>query len=503
MLTHVSEQLPTAVYDAAQVAAFDQRLIQTFGVPGFTLMQRAAQAAYGALQQRWPQARCVCIVCGPGNNGGDGYLLGQLALQAGCRVHLISLVAPQSLHGDAAAAYAAFVAAGGEVTRFADADRQLYMCADVVVDSLLGTGLSRDVEGRFAAAIACINAARDGGAGVLAVDIASGIDAGTGRRWGTAVRAHVTVTFIGLKLGLFTGAGAGHCGTVVFADLGAPAALYADTQPLAQRMDDTLRRHVLTPRAANAHKGDHGHVLCLGGNRAMGGAVRMSAEAALRSGAGLVSVACHSDHAAAMTQARPELMCMGLADGAGVPMTLARASVLAVGPGLGVDGWARDLCQQALAAQQPLVVDADALNLLAEQPQARGNWILTPHPGEAARLLGVTTSVIKNDRPGCARALAQQFDAVVVLKGAGSLVATPDQLWLCTAGNPGMAGGGMGDLLTGIIAGLAAQGLTLAAAARLGVWLHARAADVEASAHGERGLLATDLLPALWQQVNP
>lgn len=492
--------LPETLYGAAQVAAFDRRLISEYGVSGFTLMQRAAAAAYDVLRRRWPDAQRLCIFCGPGNNGGDGYLIAKLALEAGCQVQLISMVAAQSLRGDAARARVAFEAAGGQVDAFVAAP----IIADVIVDSLLGTGLSRDVEGHFAAAITRINAAHATGAGVLAVDIASGIDATSGRRWAVAVRADTTITFIGLKLGLFTGAGVGHCGDVVFADLQAPQGLYTGSEPLARRMTDDLRRRLLPPRKVDAHKGDHGHVLCIGGNQGMGGAIRMTAEAALRTGAGLVSVACHPDHAAAMSQARPELMCRGVTDDERlVALLIERAGVIAFGPGSGADGWADTLFTHAMASDCPLVVDADGLNRLAEQPTARGNWILTPHPGEAARLLALDTGHVNNARAARVRELARQYDAVVVLKGAGSLVATADDLWLCTAGNPGMASGGMGDLLTGIIVALIAQGLTLADAAVLGVWLHARAADAVARDVGERGLLATDLLPQLMHLVNP
>lgn len=496
--------MPEAIYSAAQVAAFDRQLIDDFGVPGFTLMQRAASAAYVALMQRWPKAGRLCVFCGPGNNGGDGYLIARLALEGGWQVQLYSLVATKSLRGDAARARTAFEASGGEVEVFGDAP----VDADVIVDALLGTGLSRDVEGSFAEAISRINNARAAGAGVLSVDVASGIDATTGRRWNVAVSADVTATFIGLKTGLLTGEGPGYCGEVVFNDLDAPRDLYADTEPTACRMMDDLQQRLLAPRMAHAHKGDHGRVLCMGGNRGFGGAIRMTAEAALRSGAGLVSVLCHSDHAGVMSQIRPELMCQGViyqgeAADASVQARIDWASVLAVGPGLGKDHWGQSLFHQAMDSTLPLVVDADALNLLADASRPRGNWVLTPHPGEAARLLGKNTADINRDRIACALELARRYDAVVVLKGAGSLVATPSRLWLCAAGNPGMASGGMGDLLTGIIAGLIAQGLILADAATLGVWVHARAADEVARSQGQRGMLAMDLLPALIRQVNP
>jgi NAD(P)H-hydrate epimerase len=229
----------------------------------------------------------------------------------------------------------------------------------------------------------------------------------------------------------------------------------------------------------------------------------MAAEAALRTGAGLTSVATRAAHAGLTPMIRPEIMCRGVETNGELAALLRSASVAAIGPGLGQDGWARRVLARALDSRLPLVVDADALNLLAQEPIARGDWVLTPHPGEAARLLGCKTSAVQDDRPEAARRLAREFDAVVVLKGAGTLVATPSgALWLTDTGNPGMASGGMGDTLTGVIAGLLAQTADPALAARLGVWIHGRAADL-AAADGERGLAASDLLPHVRRLVNP
>ncbi len=497
-MTNSLGALPEVVYSADQVGELDRRFIEDTGIDGFALMQRPAAAAYDSLMKSWPSPGRLCVVCGPGNNGGDGFLVARLALEGGWRVQLLCLVAREKIAGDAGRALAAFEQAGGVAEAFDDAP----IDADVVVDSLLGTGLSRDVEGSFAAAIARMNQAHAAGAGMLAVDIASGIGATTGKRWAHAVQADITATFIGLKLGLFTGAGAGCCGDVAFDDLGAPRDLYDGFEPLARRVTQAALKQALPQRARDAHKGDNGHVLCMGGNRGMGGSIRMSAEAALRAGAGLVSVACHRDHAGAMSQARPELMCLGVDGAQHARPLLDKAAVIAIGPGLGQDDWAHGLYDLALDSDRTLVVDADALNLLAAAPRARGNWILTPHPGEAARLLGIDTAQVAADRAACACELAQRYDAVAVLKGAGTLIATPSGLWLCTAGNAGMAVGGMGDLLTGVIAGLCAQGLDIEAAAALGVLVHAQAGDAVADAQGQRGMLPSDLLSAIVDQVN-
>lgn len=491
--------LPTTLYSAVQTTELDRRVIES-GVPGFDLMQRAADAAYDALTAQWPDAGCITVFCGPGNNGGDGFLIARLARQAGVTTRLYFLGKREKTAGDAARALAAFEADGGVTESW---DGGVPTETEVVVDALLGTGLGRPVEGRFRDAVTAINDARDRGAGVFAVDIPSGLDADRGSIWGIAVRADATATFIGCKLGLVTGMGPGHAGALTFHDLAAPAAVYRHADCLAHRVDAQALAAALPPRPRDAHKGRHGHALCVGGNHGAGGAVRMAAEAAMRVGAGLVSVATQPVQAPVMTQARPELMCHGVSTADDLAPLAERAGVLAIGPGLGQDAWAHALFSQVLETTMPLVVDADGLNLLAAEPVARGNWILTPHPGEAGRLLDCSAGDIQQDRPAAAAELAARYHATVVLKGAGTLIAdTRDALWVCTAGNPGMAVGGMGDLLTGVIAGLLAQGLPPERAARVGVYLHARAADLAAS-DGERGLLAGDcLLPLRWL-ANP
>ncbi|MCG8433820.1 MAG: NAD(P)H-hydrate dehydratase, partial [Gammaproteobacteria bacterium] len=259
---------------------------------------------------------------------------------------------------------------------------------------------------------------------------------------------------------------------------------------------------VLPPRKHTAHKGAFGPVLVVGGNLGMPGAVRLAGEAALRSGGGLVSVATRPEHVNGLVAGRPELMCCGIKEASDIEPLLARASVIAVGPGLGKDQWAQGLLQKILKSPLPVVADADALNLLAEKPAKRDSWVITPHPGEAGRLLKMDTASVQADRYAAVERLSKDYSAVAVLKGAGSLVKHPDKTtWVCHHGNPGMATAGMGDVLTGIIAGLIAQGLSLPDAARAGVLLHAKAADAAAEG-GERGLLASDLMPFLRRQVN-
>jgi hydroxyethylthiazole kinase-like uncharacterized protein yjeF len=480
----------TSLYTAAQVRDLDQAAIRTLGIPGYTLMQRAADAAFRALRARWPHARHIVVLCGGGNNGGDGYIVARLAREAGFNVEVMALTVPSG-QGDAARARADWLAAGGTILP-ASADLP---AADVYVDALFGTGLARAVDGAAYRLIERLNAS---GRPLLALDVPSGLAADTGNVLGIAVHATATITFVAHKRGLFTGAAADHCGELILDTLGLPETLYTLCTADARLLDALEMSRWLPSRSRGAHKGDFGHVLAIGGERGMGGAIRLAGEAALRVGAGLASVATRAEHVSALNAARPELMAHSVADAAALDPLLQRANVIALGPGLGQSDWSRALWHAALAAGKPTILDADALNLLANEPLSLpANSVLTPHPGEAARLLGCDTAEIARDRFAAVRALAKRHAAVVVLKGAGSLIARPDgEVALCPWGNPGMASGGMGDVLTGVVAGLLAQGLDPWRAACLGVGLHAQAGDVAAQA-GEAGLLASDLFDPL------
>lgn len=481
-------QLPTALYSAAQVRDLDARLIAA-GTPGFELMRRAAQATWRALRRRWPDARELTVLAGRGNNAGDGYLLAVLALRAGWSARVLAVGDPQHLQGDAARACADARQAGVTIEPWETGAA----LAGVLIDALLGTGLNGAVREPYASAIAALNAS---GLPVLAVDIPSGLCADSGQALGAVVRAQLTVTFIGLKLGLFAGVGPDQSGELVFDDLRADPALVAATPCLAQRLDArTVPR--LAPRRPTDHKGRFGHVLVIGGDRGTGGAGLLAAEMALRAGAGLVSLATRPEHMVAVLARRPEIMAAGLASANQLRPLLERASQLVVGPGLGQGAWAASLLPAVAACPRPQVWDADALNLLAAgRVRAPADAILTPHPGEAARLLGVETPAVQADRRGAALELARRYRAVVVLKGAGSLIAAPDgRLALCDQGHPAMASAGLGDVLAGLLGALRAQGLAAFEAACLGVWLHARA-GVRLAAGG-RGLAAADLIPVI------
>ncbi len=489
--------LPAALYTAEQVRELDRRAIQAHGIPGRALMERAGAEAFTALRRRWPRARRIAVLCGGGNNGGDGYVLARLAHQAGFDVALGWLVDPRRLRGDAAAVAETARAAGVVMEPLAAGQLP---GREVLVDALLGTGAHGEVRASWREAIELVNA---GHAGRFAIDIPSGLHPDTGAVLGEAVRADLTVTFIGMKQGLLTGAGPDRCGELKFAGLGVPQEIYAGLSPSSRLLSAASMRRLLPRRRRDAHKGDFGHVLVVGGGPGMPGAVRMCSEAAARVGAGLVTVATHPQNLPAVAAGRPECMLHGVSAASDIEPALRRASVVAVGPGLGRDPWARQLLDQVLARDLPMVVDADALNLLAEAPRKRARWVLTPHPGEAGRLLGESTPMVQVDRFDAAARLVQRYGGALVLKGAGTLVCAEDvPPAVCREGNPGMAAGGMGDVLSGVIAGLLAQGMAPADAARSGVWLHARAGDL-AAAQGERGTLAGDLMAHLRRLVNP
>lgn len=488
--------LPHTLYSVEQTRALDRLAIEQYAIPGIVLMERAGEAAFELLMARWPKAQNIVVLCGGGNNGGDGLVVARLAQQAGLSVTLSLLLHPDTLKGEAREAFEALKTL--PITAMSELTQRLDEC-DVIVDALLGTGLTSGVRGEYAAVIEQINqVARP----TLSLDLPSGLNADSGQVMGCAVEATVTIAFIGLNRGLLTGEGPGYCGDLHFSDLSLPDALYQQLGGSVERIDYAALKRLIRSRPAHAHKGMCGHVLLVGGDRGMSGAIRLAGEAALRSGSGLVSIATRREHAALMTAQRPELMSHGVANEAELMPLFSRATVIVCGPGLGTGVWGQEMLAQVLAQPQPLVLDADALNLLAQNPKQRENWLLTPHPAEAARLLSISTAEVVADRFAAVAALQQRYGGYVLLKGAGTLMCDPSgEIALCSDGNPGMASGGMGDLLSGVLAALIAQGMVLPHALPLGVALHAAAGD-RAAGQAPRGLLASDLLPYLRQLVN-
>lgn len=490
-------ELPLPLYTSDQVRAMDAHAVETLGLSGYELMGRAGAAAWALLRKTWPQVQRIAVLCGPGNNGGDGYVLARIAKAAGCELIVLTMPGGTPRSPDARRAAADWRAAGGATRVF---DGQL-PDAELWVDALFGIGSPKPITGAAQAIIERINGSR---LPVLALDVPSGLDADSGRVGRICIHADVTLGFIAAKRGLFTGAARDVVGDVVLERLSLPSDLLPGLLPSARLYRSEHLVGGLAPRHANAHKGEHGHVLCVGGESGMGGAVRLCAEAALRAGAGLASVATRSEGVAALVAARPEAMTHAVEDAGALEVLIRRADVLAVGPGLGRGDWGQRLFDAAVASGKPLILDADGLGLLADSPRVLPQAVLTPHPGEAARLLGLSTAQVQDDRFSAIAALVEKFSCVVVLKGAGTLVAGPgNTVAVIDVGNPGMATGGMGDVLTGVIAALHAQHLPPYFAAVYGALLHGAAGDAAARVDGERGLLPSDLFPHLRRLANP
>ena len=489
--------LPLAIHTAAQVRALDRYAIDELGIAGYTLMTNAGETALRVLRSCWPSAQKIVVLCGPGNNGGDGYVLARLARAQHLDVSVVAFAPPDTLRGDALRAWQDYQASGGTTQSWS---QDCLDHAEVVVDAIFGTGLSRDLDEELIARIARINECK---APIFAIDIPSGLNADTGRIHGACVRAERTLSFIGLKLGFYLGEGPNYVGIVMFDSLDLPPEALGHVPASALRIGEDALARLLPRRRRTAHKGQQGHVLIIAGGIGMAGAARLSGEAALRVGAGLVTVATRPENVAAIVAQRPELICRGVVRGEELQPLIQRADVIAVGPGLGQDDWARSMVAEAFRTDRPTVIDADGLNLLAQSPCHAERRVLTPHPGEAGRLLGISNAEVQSDRLRTAQSIVEKYGGTVVLKGAGTLVVERDHLpTVCDQGNPGMASPGMGDVLTGVIAGIAAQTSDLGEAARVGVLVHAMAGDM-AARRGERGLLASDLFSYLPTCVNP
>ena len=493
--------LPDTLHTAEETRALDATLIAN-GISSIVLMKKAARAALETLLAHWPNPACITIFCGSGNNGGDGYLLAALAQEKNISAHIIAVGAAEKFTPDTLQAHAYATQNGVTISPWQNT--MDLPSKGIVVDALLGTGSYGAPRHAYAAAIDAIN---HSGLPVLALDLPSGIDADTGCAEGVAVAADVTITFVALKRGLLTADAPDFTGLIEYAGLGAEE-LDAPDDHDCERLELSTLLDALPPRQRTAHKGLFGHVMVIGGDSGMGGAVLLATEAAARCGAGLVSAATRPEHVPAVLARRPEIMANGVNSGQALEPLLAKPTVLVVGPGLGRSAWSEQMLQQATLSELPLVLDADALNMLAEgrvvREPHRSDWVLTPHPAEAARLLGISTADVQRDRFAAVRALQQRYGGTVVLKGAGSLVCgASGMIGVCSSGNPGMASGGMGDVLAGIIGSLLAQDIAPEIAAQLGVCLHAEAADAAAEEQGERGLLASDLGAQLQGLVNP
>lgn len=527
----VTTNLPNVYYTAAQVRELDRIAIDQLGGDGYKLMKQAAIAVINVVKLKFPKAKRLLCVAGSGNNGGDAFLSALIAQQAGYEVLLYSVKPPKFLKGDAASAYNDARAEGISccpVIEFTGKEE-----VDLIIDGVLGTGISGDLQEPY---LDIINKMNGHSADILAIDVPSGLSVDTGCTHQTAIKAAATVTFIGVKRGLVTGHGPDYAGQVWFDALGVGASVYSELDskrfglPVTEvNPSDILR--VLRKRSPTDHKGKFGHLLVVGGNSGMLGAVLMAGIVGVRSGVGLATIATRTFHAPIVSGHKPELMAYGIETELDLEPLLQRSTAVVVGPGLGSDSWAEMVLAKVLQSGKPLIMDADALNLLASgklsfsQNNLKSDddhmdvntnslapvRVITPHPGEAARLLGVSTADIQADRFKSAIELADLYQAVVVLKGAGTLISSPghaeahvkrEAIRLNQTGNPGMATGGMGDVLAGLIGAFVAQGIDTLDAASLAVMVHGQAADSVVEQRGVIGLLATDLVEPIREILN-
>lgn len=524
------QDLPDNLYCVESVVRLEQAAIQHYGIPAYDLMKRAGAAVFYIIQARYSQSKKLLVLCGAGNNAGDGYVVARLARQAGYDVRVIALVEPALLKNEASLAYQDWLQHFSDENECAEITADILDedktglswldDAEIIVDAILGTGITRDVSSLWSSWIAAVNGSAKP---VISVDIPSGLFADTGHVAGTAIQATITVCFIGLKQGMFTAQGNDVCGEIIFDNLAIPDEVYAHIQPDA-RLVKAVDYSLLAKRRASSHKGCFGHVLIVGGNQGMPGAVILAARAALRTGAGLVTVITIRQHLEAISSAVPEAMVKTSSieadDGLSIETLFKEPFIehvthVAIGMGFGQDEWSLQMLRHCLQLQKPMLIDADALNLIAKHGLTASNFsrisplVITPHPGEAGRLLAkneiYTTADVQKDRFVAVKKLHAMFQGhescTVILKGSGTLIYDGRTTKVCCLGSAAMAAPGMGDVLSGIIIALLAQykvfaDVTSSDIAELGVCLHAAAAT-RVSGDKTRGLLASDVIDAL------
>ena len=528
MPTSISDNLPQQRFKAEQVRDNEASVAKTQGIEMYQLMLDAGRAVF-ELVSTYYGCKNLLVLCGYGNNGGDGYVVAKLALIDNWKVSVVQVGNTDKLKGDAKRAYDDFVDAGGKVDvclhghiihdELVD-DELVADQNTVVVDALLGTGVTGDVREPMAGLIDWVNHQAVAGefAGVVSVDVPSGLDSNTGVVANTAIRATQTCTFIGVKQGLSTGLGPDYCGKLYYADLAIGEAFNAQVQASAWCVNQKQLAEVLPKRQLASHKGSFGHVLLIGSDKGMSGAIRMAGRACFRTGAGLVSIVTHNDNEMVVAADSPEFMVSGVNTDTDIRPWLDKVDVIALGPGLGQNSWGQSMFTQVIEylkhTPKPCVLDADALNIMASlkfYPRfdigcfEGKSTVITPHPLEAARLLRSNTKIIQQDRFEAAKTLSDITGAVALLKGVGTVICSVDEAQGCmhinTSGNPGMATAGMGDVLTGIIGALMAQRFSAKDAAIFGAFIHGLAAD-SAAKQGERGMMATDILAYIRQVVN-
>ncbi len=488
----------------------DRIAIDRYGYSGLLLMKTAGERAFANIMARFSAAEPMVVLCGSGNNGGDGYVVAKCAQVIGLEVIVVQASAPKTK--DTIQVCQEFVDRGGSIITSDTNDIEALRSAGLIIDGLFGTGLNRAPSGCYADLIRAANQAscqvgRQAGCPVVALDIPSGLDSDTGFAFDPCIEASMTVTFIGQKFGLFTGQGKNCSGQIKFEDLNLPADIQESIKPIAKIIPSpALKKSPLKKRKADSHKGDYGNIIIAGGDNGMLGAPLLAGRAALRCGSGRVTVLSTERHLDMPALHCPELMSQCIEDKTGFARLCEQCDVVVIGPGMGLSDWSKRIFDGLIELQKPMVIDADGLAFLAEAFGKRDHWVLTPHPGEAAKLLGCSTAEVQQNRLGAVTAISEKFGGVCVLKGAGTLVAdasdASDMVGVCDRGNPGMATAGAGDVLAGMIGSLMGQDFDPGKAAQAGVWLHATCADKIAARIGMASLLAGDIIDALPETLS-
>ena len=495
------------LYTASETRKIDNLAIKEKGVSGYSLMQMAAEFTLDVILREFSPVEELIIFCSKGKNSGDGFLLGSFAKEFGLEVTIVMSNTSNVLKGVSRKAFEEMKDAKVKIISTKSVEKLKVSNKAVIVDALIGTGLKGNLRKNIKESILALNKLGVK-LPVLSLDIPSGVNPDTGDADDIAVYADITATFVAQKRGCFTSVGKKFSGEIIYSDLEIPKNLFSKITSTSYVVDyeDSISKVVY--REQDAHKGHFGNVVIVGGDRGLGGAGLLSSRAAVYSGAGLTSLVTRPEHVSASLVSCPEVMVKGVDSGQDIEEHLVKPDVIAIGPGLGQSAWSEHMIQrvfwEAEKRDVSVIMDADALNLLTKLKLSSNlpkRLILTPHPGEAARLLNTSVAVIESNRFSAAAKIQKKFNATVVLKGSGTVICHKSggtQKWgICDSGNPGMATGGMGDVLTGIIAGLLAQGLTLKEAAEAGVDLHAKAADQASLEFGEAGLTSNDVINEL------
>ena len=477
-------------YTASQIQAIEKSA--SIDQDSFKLMQKAGQAAFKHIQNTY-NTNELTIFTGPGNNGGDGYVVASLAFDAGMSVKIYCAAEVDKLSGPANLAYQDCRAKGVPIHKFSNLIKPT---SGLIVDAVLGIGVDRDLEGEILAMVEYINSQTNK---VVSIDIPTGLDSDSGVVHGTAVKANSTITFIGKKQGLLTNNGLDYAGDITLDRLSIDEQYFSSIKPSTYLLNNSLLSNNLKKRENNTHKGKYGHLVIVGGERGMPGAVIMAALAAFRTGAGLVTVLTDKQHVFENTYQHPEIMYSPIGDTLDNEI-IQKADAIVFGPGMSNSAWSMSLLSQ-LDYTGPIVIDGGGLRVLPKSKKAFNDLIITPHAGEAACLLGVNSEDVQKNRFASIIELSNKFTATTILKGSGSLIHADGETYILPNGNPGMASAGMGDILSGIIGALLANGYSSSLAAMMGAYIHSEAGD-RASYKKPVGTMAIDLLNFIQEIMN-